>query len=172
LNEKEARVSSPVLQNYPVAQDHPYMEVFSEIGAIEYHIRSAVTRHLPPGMTYAHFELLRHFIRHGDGQTPAELANILLMTKGAVTNVLQKMTAQGFVCVLADVSDGRKKRVKITRAGVEAANCVFRNMKAKTEALRSGFTDNEFRDAVPFLKALRTFLSEVNELDGLAVETR
>jgi DNA-binding MarR family transcriptional regulator len=161
-------MSSPALQNTPVAQNHPYMEVFSEIGAIEYHLRSAVTRNLPPGMTYAHFELLRHFMRHGDGQTPAELARILLMTKGAVTNVLQKMEAQDFIVVLADVSDGRKKRVKITRTGLDAANCVFRNMKAKTEALRGGFTDNEFREAAPFLKALRTFLSEINELDGPA----
>ncbi len=161
-------MGSPALQNTPVAQNHPYMEVFSEIGAIEYYLRSAVTRHLPPGMTYAHFELLRYFMRYGDGQTPAELSRILLMTKGAVTNVLQKMEAQGFIAVLADVADGRKKRVKITRAGVDAANCVFRNMKAKTEALREGFTDNEFREAAPFLKALRTFLSEINELDGPA----
>ncbi len=165
-------MGSPVLQNYPVAQDHPYMEVFNEIGAIEYYMRGAVSRHLPPGMTYAHFELLRHFMRHGDGQTPAELAGILLMTKGAVTNVLQKMQAQGFVAVLADVSDRRKKRVRITRTGQEAANCVFRNMKAKTDALRSGFTDNEFREAAPFLKALRTFLSEINELDEPAAEIR
>lgn len=165
-------MGSPVLQNYPVAQDHPYMEVFNEIGAIEYYMRSAVTRHLPSGMTYAHFELLRHFMRHGDGQTPAELAGILLMTKGAVTNVLQKMQAQGFIAVLADVSDRRKKRVRITRTGQEAANCVFRNMKAKTDALRSGFTDNEFREAAPFLKALRTFLSEINELDEPAAEIR
>lgn len=165
-------MGSPVLQNYPVAHDHPYMEVFSEIGAIEYYMRSAVSRHLPAGMTYAHFELLRYFVRHGDGQTPAELSRILFMTKGAVTNILQKMDAQGLICVLADVSDGRKKRVKITRTGIDAANCVFREMKAKTDALRSGFTDNEFRDAVPFLKALHTFLSEINELDGPVVEIR
>ena len=148
------------------------MEVFNQIGAIEYYMRGAVTRHLPAGMTYAHFELLRYFIRYGDGQTPAELSRILLMTKGAVTNILQKMEAQGFIVVLADVSDGRKKRVKITRGGLEAGNCVFRNMKGKTDALRSGFTDNEFRDAVPFLKALHTFLSEINELDGPADEIR
>jgi DNA-binding MarR family transcriptional regulator len=161
-------MSSPAPQTAPVAQNHPYMEVFSEIGAIEYYLRSAVTRHLPPGMTYAHFELLRYFMRYGDGQTPAELARVLLMTKGAVTNVLQKMEAQDFIAVLADVSDGRKKRVKITRTGLDAANCVLRNMRAKTEALRDGFTDNEFREAAPFLKALRTFLAEINELDGPA----
>jgi len=36
-------------------------------------------------------------------------------------------------------------------------------MKAKTEALRDGFTDNEFRAVTPFLKALRVFLSEISE---------
>ena len=66
------------------------------------------------------------------------------------------------------MTDKRKKRVKITRAGVDAANGVFRDMKAKTEALRDGFTDNEFREAAPFLKALRTFLAEINELHGPA----
>jgi len=165
-------MASPALQTQTVAQDHPYVEVFSEIGTIEYYLRLAVTRHLPPGMTYAHFELLRYFMRYGDGQTPAELARILLMTKGAVTNILQKMEAMGYVAVLADVSDGSKKRVKITRAGVDAANCVFRGMKSKTEALRDGFTDSEFRHAMPFLKALRTFLSEINETGEPAAANR
>ncbi len=165
-------MGSSALQNYPAAQTHPYVEVFHEIGVIEYYLRVAVTRHLPAGMTYAHFELLRYLMRHGDGQTPAELARILLMTKGAVTNVLQKMEKLGYIAVLADCSDRRKKRVKITRGGIDAANCVTRGMKGKTEALRGGFTDNEFRQATPFLKALRTFLAEINEPDGLAAASR
>ncbi len=141
-------------------QDHPYVEVFTEIEIIEHHLRAAVTRNLPPGMTYAHFELLRYAIRYGDGQTPAELARILMLTKGAMTNVLQKMEAMGYVAILADVADRRKKRVRVTRDGISAAQAVFRLMRAKTEALRDGFTDNEFRDALPFLRALRTFLAE------------
>ena len=32
-------------------QDHPYVEVFTEIEIIEHHLRAAVTRNLPPGMT-------------------------------------------------------------------------------------------------------------------------
>lgn len=165
-------MGSSALQNYPAAQNHPYVEVFTEIGVIEYYLRMAVTRHLPAGMTYAHFELLRYMLRAGDGQTPAELARVLLMTKGAITNVLQKMEKLGYVTVLADVSDRRKKRVKITRGGIDAANCVSRAMKSKTEALRDGFTDNEFKAVTPFLKALRTFLAEVNEPDGLAAASR
>ena len=149
-----------------VAQDHPFVEVFSEIGAIEHYLRLAVTRHLPARMTHAHFELLRHFFRYGDGQTPAELARALMLTKGAITNILQKMSEQSWVVVLADASDGRKKRVKVTRAGLEAVHSVMRAMKAQTEVLRGGFTDSEFREVVPFLRALRTFLSEISETDA------
>lgn len=153
-------------------QDQPYVEVFTEIGMIEHYLRMAVARHLPDGMTHAQFELLQWFLRYGDGQTPAELARMMLMTKGAMTNILQKLERMGLVAVLADCDDRRKKRVKITRAGIESASSVMKDMKAKTEALREGFTDNEFRAATPFLKALRVFLSEISELGAPAAATR
>lgn len=146
----------------PIPQDHPYVAVFYEIGAIEHYMRLAVSRHLPPGMTHAHFELLGYFARHGDGQTPADIARTLMMTKGAVTNILQKMEAQGYVAVLADCADRRKKRVRMTRTGMEAYGGVQRNMKTKVEALREGFTDNEFKVAIPFLRALHTFMAELS----------
>ena len=155
-----------------IVQDQPYMEVFTEIGTIEHFLRLSVSQHLLPGMTYTQFELLRFFSRYGDGQTPAELAAILMMTKGAVTNVLQKLEAMGLVAVFADVADGRKKRVRITRKGIEACATISRALKTKTEALRSGFTDAEFRDALPFLRALRVFLAEVSEPDARAVASR
>jgi len=165
-------MSQPQARAVATAHDQPYVEAFNEIGAIDYFLRNAVGRRLPPGMTYAHFELLRYLMRNGDGQTPAELARVLLLTKGAMTNVLQKMEALGYVAVLGDAKDLRKKRVRLARGGIEAANLVFREMKGQTDALRSAFTDNEFRDALPFLKALRTFLQEVSEPDAPAVGSR
>ena len=165
-------MTTPTPRNAPAAQDQPYVEVFTEIGMIEHYLRMAVARHLPDGMTHAHFELLQWFLRYGDGQTPAELARMMLMTKGAITNILQKLEKMGFVVVLADCDDRRKKRVKITRAGIESASGVMKDMKAKTEALRDGFTDNEFRAATPFLKALRVFLSEISELGVPATALR
>ena len=153
-------MSSIHMRNSTTPQDHPHIEVFTSIGVIEHYLRKTVIRHLPPGMTYAHFEVLRHFMRYGDGLTPAELAQILLVTKGAVTNILQKMEEQELIAVISDVADGRKKRVRITRIGIETANTIFKAMKAQTEKLRDGFTENEFRDALPFLKALGAFLAE------------
>jgi DNA-binding MarR family transcriptional regulator len=144
-------------------QEHPHVSVFYEIGAIEHYMRAAVSRHLPPGMSHTQFELLGYFARNGDGQTPAELARILLMTKGAMTALLQKMEQTGHVAVLADCADRRKKRVRITRAGLDVYGCVQRNLKTKVSALREGFTDNEFRAAIPFLRALHVFLAELAE---------
>lgn len=165
-------MQTPDPRNPPAVQAHPYVEVFTEIGAIEHYLRAAVTKHLPDGMTHAHFEMLQWFLRYGDGQTPAELARMMLMTKGAITNILQKLEKMGFVVVLADCDDRRKKRVKITRAGLEVSNAIMKDMKAKTEALRDGFTDDEFRAVAPFLRALRVFLSEVSELGAPAATPR
>ena len=64
----------------PLAHNLPHVEVFNEIGAVQYLVRQSVIQHLPPGMTYAHFELLNHLMRYGDGQTPAELATIVTVS--------------------------------------------------------------------------------------------
>lgn len=156
----------------PALQDRPDVAVFNEIGVIEHYTRYSVIKHLPPGVTYAHFELLMHLHRDGDGQTPAELAQEMLMSKAAMTNILQKMEALGLVAVLADAGDRRKKRVRLTRAGGEAYAQVLKDMKWKMEALRSGFTEAEFRQALPFLRALRAFLEEINETPEPAAAMR
>lgn len=146
----------------PSLQDRPDVAVFHEIGIIQHLIECSVVAHLPAGMTHAQFQLLSHFHRLGDGQTPAELAREILLSKAAVTNVLQKMEALGLVAVLADVADRRKKRVRMTKLGGERYMQVMKDMKWKLEALREGFTENEFRQALPFLRSLRTFLEEIS----------
>ena len=156
----------------PTLQDRPDVAVFGEIGVIEHLIRQSVQHHLPSGMTFAHFELLQHFIRNGDGQTPAELARVMLLSKAALTNILQKMGELGFVSVLGDVADGRKKRVRLTRAGLKQHAAVIKAMKWKMELLREGFTDAEFRQALPFLRNLRRFLEEVSAGPAPGAESR
>src|SRR5271154_2703303 len=99
------------------AQDRPDIQVFTEIGIIEHLMRTAVAKALPNGMTYSQWEVLVHFSRAGDGGTPAQLARALQVTKGAITNTLQRMQAQGLVEINGDAVDGRKKRITVTRRG-------------------------------------------------------
>ena len=145
----------------PEPQDRPDIQVFTEIGIIAQLVRAAVAKKLPEGVTNAQFELLQHLTRTGDGQTPAEIARALQLTKGAITNTLQRMEAEGYVLVLADVGDRRKKRVKLTRAGLDLHSAILKLIKPNTDALRDGFTESEFRDALPFLKALRCFMDDM-----------
>jgi len=157
----------------PVApQDRPDMQVFSTITAIDHLMRVSISRRLPPGMPYAQFELLRLFARDGDGQTPAELARAMMMTKGAITNILQRMEAEGLIEVLADASDGRKKRVRVSRKGRELYGQISKALRSNTQQLRGAFTEAEFREAAPFLNALRVFLEDITGPDAPADEPR
>jgi DNA-binding MarR family transcriptional regulator len=153
-------------------QDRPDIQIFTEIGIIAQLTRVNVAKKLPDGVNYAQFEVLQHLARTGDGQTPAEIARALQLTKGAITNSLQRMQAAGYLVVLADVADGRKKRVKLTRQGIDLKGDILKRIKPNTDALRDGFTEGEFRDALPFLKALRAFLDDMRSDDGPNDEAR
>lgn len=151
-------------------QDRPDIQVFTEIGIIEHLMRSAVAKSLPEGMTYSQWEVLVHFSRSGDGETPAQLARALQVTKGAITNTLQRMQALDLVEISADAHDGRKKRIKVTRQGAGVYSQMLRMVRPHLDQLRGGFTDAEFETALPFLRALRVWLDENRNPGGAAVE--
>ena len=151
-------------------QDRPDIQVFTEIGIIEHLMRTAVAKALPRGMTYSQWEVLVHFSRTGDGETPAQLARALQVTKGAITNTLQKMEAGGLVEITADAHDGRKKRIKVTAQGGACYTQMLRLVRPHLDQLRGGFTDAEFETALPFLRALRVWLDE-NRNPGSTIET-
>ncbi|HEX4179775.1 MAG TPA: MarR family transcriptional regulator [Caulobacteraceae bacterium] len=141
-------------------QDRPDIQVFTEIGIIANLTRGSVTKSLPGGMTYPQWQVLAHFSRTGDGQTPADLARALQVTKGAVTNTLQHMQGAGLLEVRADAEDGRKKRIFVTRRGAACHTEMLRLVRPHLDQLRGGFTDAEFETALPFLRALRIWLDE------------
>lgn len=145
-----------------ISETRPELEVFSEIGVIEHHVRLGISRHLPEGVSYAQFEVLMHLVRDGDGQTPGDLARDMLIGPSAMAALLRRMEAQGQVSVMGDIADPRQRRVRLTRKGREAHAGVLQSMAWKTDTLREGFTEAEFRAALPFLRALRTFLSDVS----------
>jgi len=151
-------------------QDRPDIQVFTEIGIIEHLMRTAVAKALPRGMTYAQWEVLVHFSRTGDGETPAQLARALQVTKGAITNTLQRMQAAGLVEITGDALDGRKKRIAVTRQGAACYTEMLRLVRPHLDQLRGGFTDAEFETALPFLRALRVWLDENRNPGAMAEE--
>jgi DNA-binding MarR family transcriptional regulator len=140
--------------------DRPDVQVFTEIGVIDQLVMNRLARVLPEGLSHAQFGVLSHFSRQGQATTPAELARAFQVTKGAMTNTVQRLETQGFVAIEPDEADGRRKRLSITPAGQTAHDTALAAMRPLTESLRSAFTEAEFKAALPFLKALRTWLDE------------
>ena len=141
-------------------EEHPEVQVFDEIGMIEVGVRTIITRCLPVGVTYPQFEVMNYLMRRGEAQTPAAIAQALQMTPGAITNTLQRMEATALATVAPDALDRRKKRVTLTPEGRQAYQRAMAAMKPRMESLREGFTQKEFREVLPFLRALRAWMAE------------
>jgi DNA-binding MarR family transcriptional regulator len=158
LNEEAAMAAEP--------EDHPDVQVFDEIRYIEHLVRTTIARKLPVGMTYPQFEVMNHLSRRGDGVTPVEIARALQMTKNGLTNTLQRLHARELIRVEHCSSDLRRKRIWLTTPGRQAYAQCMAAIRPKMEDLRDGFTQKEFREVLPFLKALRTWLGEKPVVGG------
>lgn len=141
-------------------EEHVEVQVFDEISMIEYGVRAVVSRCLPVGLTYPQFEVMNLIARRGADLTPMQIASALQMTPGAITNTLQRLEAVHLISVEPCEVDRRKKRVRLTPAGREAYNRAMFSIRPRMEKLREGFTQKEFREALPFLKALRVWMTE------------
>ena len=144
-----------------VIDEHPEVQVFDEISLIEHGVRVAITRALPVGLTYPQYEVLSLIARRREYLTPALIAEALKMTPGAITNPLQRLECTNLVLVEPCAADRRKKRVRMTTQGREAYARSMAAIRPKVEKLREGFTQKEFREALPFLRALRVWMSDI-----------
>lgn len=141
-------------------KERPDIEVLTEIGIIGQLSSAALERSLPDGMSRAQFGVLSHFMRRGGAESPARLAAAFQVTKGAMTNTLQRLEAQGFVRIDEDARDGRRKLVSLTPAGARAYEAGIAAVRPQMDGLRGAFTEAEFEAAVPFLRALRIWFDE------------
>lgn len=137
-----------------------YFRLFTEIGIIAQLSGNKLERVLPEGMSLAQFSVLNHFARLGGAWSPSRLAAAFQVTKGAMTNTLQRLEGQGFVKIVADAADARAKLVEITDAGRrarEAAILATGPIIAQMAALVSA---TDVKAALPFLESLRKVLDE------------
>ena len=141
-------------------EEHVEVQVFDEIAMIEYGTRAVIGRCLPVGLSYPQFEVMNLIARRGDQLTPIQIAGALQMTPGAITNTLQRLEARQLITVVQCEVDRRKKRVRFTPDGRDAYNRSMLAIRPRMEKLREGFTQKEFQEALPFLRALRVWMEE------------
>lgn len=133
---------------------------FSEILTTEQLIRSRLSKVLPKGMEISHFSVLNHLARSGDERSPGQLARSFHVTRGAMTNTLNKLEWAGYVHIRPDWDDARRKMVSISPAGLRARDAAISAITPVIGDMVSDLGDAKFRATLPVLRELRLKLGE------------
>ena len=98
------------------------VSLFGEILALDQLVRNRLAKVLPKGMELSHFSVLNQLSHTKIERTPAQIAKSFRVTRGAITNTLNKLELSGYIHVRPDWDDARRKMVSISPAGIVARN--------------------------------------------------
>ena len=71
--------------------------LFSELFMADQLARNRLSKALPKGMELSHFSVLNHLARANEERTPAQLARLFHVTRGAMTNTLNRLEWAGHI---------------------------------------------------------------------------
>lgn len=134
--------------------------LFSEILTADQLLRNRLSRILPKGMEISHFSVLNHLARSGHERSPAQLAKSFHVTRGAMTNTLNKLEWAGYVHVRPDWDDARRKMVAISPAGVRARDAALADIVPMIVEVVGRLGEDKARAALPILRELRLKLEQ------------
>ncbi len=133
--------------------------VFTEIKSIEQLANLRIQRALPKGLQVSHFAVLNHFSHLGGEKSPAQLAKVFQVTKGAMTNTIARLEALGCVQIRDDDADKRRKLVSLTPKGMRVREEAIADVMPVFAEVTQRFGRERLREILPTLRDLRIFLS-------------
>jgi len=131
--------------------------------------RVVVDRALKPlGITRSQWWVLA-FLSRRDGMTQTALAADLDLTKVAIGGLLDRMEAAGFVERRADASDGRARRVYLTRAGSKMVITIRENVEQIELQILENVSEDALNQAAATLLTIKETLLDLagSEAEGL-----
>lgn len=129
--------------------------LFSEILTADQLLRNRLSRVLPKGMEISHFSVLNHLAFIADERTPAQLADVFHVTRGAMTNTLNKLEWAGYVHIRPDWDDARRKMVAISPAGRRARDEAISAIAPVIDLVVEKLGTDRVRSVLPVLRDLR-----------------
>lgn len=134
--------------------------LFSEMFMADQLARNALSKALPKGMELSHFSVLNHLARSGEPKSPAQLAKAFHVTRGAMTNTLNKLEWAGHVHIHPDWDDARRKIVTISPAGTKARDAALSAIAPIISGVVEAIGTEKVRAVLPVLRELRNAFSE------------
>ncbi len=130
------------------------ISLFSELLTADQLLRARLTRVLPNRMEISHFSVLNHLARGGE-RTPAQLARVFHVTRGAMTNTVSKLEMAGYVHIRPDWDDARRKMVSISPAGQMARAAALEAITPFFDEMLAELGEDRVKAALPVLRELR-----------------
>jgi DNA-binding MarR family transcriptional regulator len=106
-------------------------------------------------MELSHFSVLNQLSHTKVERTPAQIAKSFRLTRGAITNTLNKLELSGYVHVRPDWEDARRKMVSISPAGIAARNNALISVMPIINELAHEMGEERLKAIVPILRELR-----------------
>ena len=131
------------------------VSLFGEILALDQLVRNRLAKVLPKGMELSHFSVLNQLSHTKTERTPAQIAKSFRVTRGAITNTLNKLELSGYIHIRPDWDDARRKMVSISPAGVVARNNALAAVTPIINELIIEMGEDRLKAIVPILRDLR-----------------
>jgi DNA-binding MarR family transcriptional regulator len=138
--------------------------LFSELFMADQLARSLLTKALPKGMELSHFSVLNHLARSNEERSPAQLARLFHVTRGAMTNTLNRLEIAGHVHIRPDWDDARRKFVAISPSGRAARDAALHSIAPILSRIVQEIGADRVRAALPVIREMRIEL-EVAQKD-------
>ena len=132
--------------------------LFSEMFMADQLARNRLSRALPKGMELSHFSVLNHLVASSEEKSPAQLARVFHVTRGAMTNTLSKLDWAGYVYIRPDWEDARRKMVSISPSGRRARDAAISAITPMVSELIHDLGEDRVRASLPVLRELRSKL--------------
>ncbi|MGV6810909.1 MAG: MarR family winged helix-turn-helix transcriptional regulator [Brevirhabdus sp.] len=134
--------------------------LFSEIFTVDQLARARVSKALPKGMELSHFAVLNHLSGMQEERAPAQLAKAFHVTRGAMTNTLNKLEWAGHIHIRPDWDDARRKMVAISPSGQRALEAALQTVVPAIAEVVGNVGADKVRAVLPVLREMRIKLED------------
>ncbi|MEW9546901.1 MarR family winged helix-turn-helix transcriptional regulator [Nonomuraea sp. NPDC050783] len=130
------------------------LELSKRVARLDQLFEQAVKAELAElGLTYAEFDVLAALSRSAPPRMkPSELSKGLMLTSGGISNVLQRLTAAGYVEREANAGDARSRWVRLTEEGRRVAAAALEASSRAHQAVAAGVPEEALRRAADALR--------------------
>ena len=104
----KARMSDPLL---------PTLSLFAALSAAHHAAQRLIEARLPPGLNGSQFAVLERLAWQGEGQTPADIAQVFGWPKTSMSHTVTVLETRGLVRLERNPRDGRSKCLWLTPKG-------------------------------------------------------